>query len=85
MNNFECDACGLCCTYLDRNKLYKYLDRGDGTCIYFDEESRLCSIYNQRPTICRVDEMYEQYFKGKFSREEYYRLNYESCKELKDS
>ncbi|MGM0410281.1 MAG: YkgJ family cysteine cluster protein [Bacillota bacterium] len=79
MNKFQCDACGICCTKLDKSKIYQELDRGDGTCIYFDEKSRLCNIYENRPLICRVDEMYEKYFKNKFTRKEYNCLNQRNC------
>lgn len=79
MDKFQCSACGICCTKLEGNEIYQDLDRGDGTCIHFDEESRLCKIYENRPLICRVDKMYEEYFTDKFSRKEYYQLNYSFC------
>lgn len=59
-----------------------FLDRGDGICRYLNLETNLCSIYETRPEVCRVDVMYEKYFKDKMSKEEFYRLNYESCKIL---
>ena len=80
---FVCDKCGLCCTMVDRLPIYSSLDRGDGVCRYFDCSSALCTIYNNRPTICNIDKMYELFFSEKFSREEYYRLNYESCEKFK--
>jgi Fe-S-cluster containining protein len=79
---FECDCCGCCCRNLDKSELYADLDRGDGTCIYLVDN--LCSIYNERPLLCRVDECYERYFCEFMEREEYYRLNKEECKKLKN-
>ena len=43
----------------------------------------LCSIYKDRPLLCRVDESYEVFFKGIMSREIYDKLNYEACERLK--
>lgn len=78
---FECDKCGACCRSLKRSELYSKLDRGDGICKYLNDN--LCSIYDIRPVLCRVDECYDLYFKELYSREEYYRLNYEACENLK--
>lgn len=78
---FECSACGECCRHLDRSSLYKELDRGDGVCRYL--EGNKCSIYDERPLLCRVDEAFEVYFKDRMSKEDYYKLNYEACYKLK--
>ncbi|MCI8377963.1 MAG: YkgJ family cysteine cluster protein [Lachnospiraceae bacterium] len=78
---FACKQCGLCCRNLKLSPLYAELDRGDGVCRYL--KGNLCSIYNERPLLCRIDESYEVYFKGSFSKEEYYKLNYEMCNKLK--
>lgn len=80
---FECDQCGLCCKTVGRTSGYKHLDRGDGICIHFDTKTYLCSIYEERPLICRVDEAYEAYFKKSISKNEYYKLNYDACEMLK--
>lgn len=67
---FECDCCGECCRNLHKSKLYAALDRGDGTCRYLNDN--LCSIYDERPLLCRVDDCYEVFFAEKLSREEFY-------------
>lgn len=79
---FPCDRCGNCCRNLDRSPLYKELDRGDGVCRYLKEN--LCSIYSKRPLLCRIDDCYDLYFKDTYTRDEFYRLNLEVCKELKE-
>ena len=43
----------------------------------------LCSIYANRPLLCRVDECYDLYFSKFMELEEYYRLNKEECKKMK--
>lgn len=78
---FKCDKCGLCCSHLLGSELYKELDRGDGVCKYL--EGNLCSIYDRRPLLCRVDECYKRFFSSEMTREEYYKKNYEGCLKLK--
>ena len=78
---FKCDKCGICCKSLAGHPIYKDLDRGDGTCMYLKDN--LCSIYEQRPILCRVDDAYNKYFKQRMSLEEYYNENYKICKLLK--
>lgn len=78
---FKCDQCGLCCSHLNNNSIYAKLDSGGGVCKYL--KGRLCSIYKDRPLLCRVDESYEKYFSGKMTKKEFYALNYEGCIELK--
>ena len=81
---FQCDRCGLCCRNLANSALYAELDRGDGTCIYFDCSSKLCTIYERRPMICNVDEMYAQFFHDQMSKKDYYERNYAACRALKN-
>lgn len=78
---FKCDQCGLCCRNLQLSSIYHELDRGDGTCRYL--VGNQCSIYNERPLLCRVDESYNMLFKDVIPLEEFYELNYEMCKKLK--
>lgn len=78
---FICDCCGCCCRNLDKSELYLELDRGDGICKYLD--GNLCSIYENRPLLCRVDECYDLFFHEYMTREEYYQLNITECQKLK--
>ena len=50
MRKWKCSRCGVCCrlVFLISNEL----DRGDGVCKHL--ENNLCSIYNDRPEVCRV-------------------------------
>jgi Fe-S-cluster containining protein len=74
---FVCDQCGECCRHLGHYAFNKDLDRGDGVCRYLD--GNLCRIYDDRPFICRVDEMYDVYFKDTMTRDEYDHFTYKSC------
>ena len=77
---FPCKKCGLCCRNLDKSQLFRQLHNGDGVCKYLKEN--LCSIYERRPLLCRVDECYYKYFSDKLTLEEYYKLNLEICNKL---
>ena len=79
---FECSKCGCCCRNLKMSEIYSELDRGDGVCKYL--EGNLCSIYDRRPDICRVDKCYDLFFKDSISLKDYYKLNKEMCRKLKD-
>ena len=79
---FVCTMCGECCRNLDKSDIYKELNRGDGICKYL--EGNMCTIYDNRPLLCRIDESYEYLFKDKISLDEYYNINYEVCKKLKE-
>lgn len=74
--------CGACCRSLTGVPLYAALDRGDGVCRHLDEGSILCRIYADRPSICRVTEMYERY-SDLLSWTEFVTLNLKSCDTLR--
>lgn len=68
MSNWRClEKCGACCnlTPSDRPELESYLTPEDlelylslvgedGWCINYDQETRKCNIYEERPRFCRV-------------------------------
>lgn len=82
MDEFICDKCGLCCQNLKNNVLAKDFDDGNGVCIYLDKNTKLCSIYENRPLICDVKKGYTM-FENLMSYEEYLVLNYKACEEIK--
>ena len=53
MKEFECMRCGKCC---NRNNMFITIPnitfRKNGDCMYLDSETKLCTIYDERPTIC---------------------------------
>ncbi len=80
---YERDKCGECCRNLCKSPIYNELHNGDGICMYLKND--ICTIYDDRPLVCRIDECYEVMFKEKISYEDYLELNYRFCKELKKS
>lgn len=79
MIKFQCEQCGICCTKVGEHDLYQYLDRGDGTCRYFDDQTRKCTIYETRPNICNVEWMYQHHYKEQYSKAEFFELNKSVC------
>ncbi len=82
MRPFPCTQCGKCCRYVSKSELTAYLDRGDGTCRHFDEDTKLCKIYQNRPLICRVEDMYKTHFAKDYTWEEFIAINLEICNKL---
>lgn len=80
---FKCDCCGLCCKHINRSSLLKDFDTGNGVCKFLDAETNLCKIYANRPDICSVEKAYQKYFADKYTEEEYLKLNYDACDNLK--
>ena len=56
MSKFLCSSCGACCLVAGATGLLP--DRGDGACIHLNKDM-LCSIYETRPDICRVDKTWD--------------------------
>ena len=79
---FKCNRCGCCCKNIGYVEEAAHLDRGDGVCKYYSDDKKMCTIYDFRPDICRVDKMYKR-FKDKMTYDEYLNLSYESCEELR--
>lgn len=80
---YNCEHCGCCCRNLDKSNLYAPLDRGDGICKYLDGND--CSIYENRPLLCRIDDSYDSMFSSLMTREDFYKINKKACKKLQRS
>ncbi|WP_433767698.1 YkgJ family cysteine cluster protein [Pseudomonas putida] len=83
-NTFPCSQCGLCCQHVHLAEETRFLDRGDGTCRHFDTPGKRCTIYAERPDICRVDRQYTQRYAQHYSWDEYVTLNVQACTLLQD-
>lgn len=76
---FPCTQCGLCCQHVNLAAETQFLDRGDGSCRHYDAVSKGCSIYHERPAICRVDQQFSERYAALYSWDQYVRLNLEVC------
>lgn len=77
---YNCERCGCCCRNLDKSDIYVPLNRGDGVCKYLNGND--CSIYDNRPLLCRIDESYNRFFSKLMTKEDFYKINKEACKRL---
>jgi Fe-S-cluster containining protein len=83
LDKFICDRCGSCCRSIGKSVLFADLDKGGGICGHLDEETNLCTIYNERPLFCDVEKAYEAYFADVVDIEEYFLMNRKACAVLK--
>jgi uncharacterized protein len=81
-NEFPCNSCGLCCQHISGIKELEHFDNGQGVCIHL--KNHQCSIYENRPDVCRVDVMYERYYKQLFSWDDFVKENVNVCKGLQE-
>jgi uncharacterized protein len=82
---FPCTICGECCRQIKLAEETKWLDRGDGICQYFNEHLNQCNIYDERPRICKIDEMFDAYYHEVMTREKFYQLNAKCCNILQEN
>lgn len=80
---FPCTQCGCCCKQVFRSELTAYLDKGNGSCKYLSSDNT-CSIYEERPDICRVDLQYKVFFSSKMDWEEFVAINIAACNFLQN-
>ena len=82
---FPCSACGECCRHVNKSELTIFLDRGDGVCTHFNEAEKLCSIYETRPLVCRVDAYYKKNLSHLYVWEDFIKVNLKICEKLQAS
>ena len=71
--SFDCNQCGACC-------IVSNPFTGAGRCPKLTLDNK-CSIYDTRPTVCRVDDMADI---RKIPRPEAYAINYQACEKLRE-
>jgi Fe-S-cluster containining protein len=75
--DFPCVKCGICCRTLQHIPALADFDRGNGICHYLKDD--LCAIYDKRPAICNIREMYNMLFQAVMTEEEFVIENLNSC------
>ena len=81
--SFFCSQCGEWCKNIRHiPELAGYADK-NGCCKYL--KNNLCTIYENRPEVCRVDLMYEKYYSNKYTLQEFYTLNESICEILQNN
>lgn len=79
---FPCTSCGECCRRVHLSEQTAFLDRGDGVCRHFDDESKLCTIYETRPLVCRVEDYYRLHLADQIEWADFVTLNVEICRQF---
>ncbi len=79
MRAFPCTQCGKCCQNVHLAEETRFLDRGDGTCKHYSDSGKQCTVYADRPDICRVDRQYEMNYANRYSWDEFVDLNLQVC------
>lgn len=82
MTSFPCTSCGKCCRRVNLSTATAYLDRGDGICYHFDIDTNLCTIYHDRPLVCRVEDYYKVHLSDKIEWDDFVKLNLSICDRL---
>ena len=100
--DFKCTSCGACCRMANlhnvANKKHWGIELTDiGRCVHLSEDNK-CKIYENRPLICNVDEVYDRVeeikdiepliyeeIKKMKNKKEYYKIIYLGCNHLIDS
>ncbi len=80
--SFPCYQCGGCCQNVYRSPDTEYLAGDDGCCRFYIKATKLCSIYETRPEICRVSDYYIHHLQHVLSWSEYVALNLLYCEEF---
>lgn len=79
---FPCNGCGSCCRLVANISETAWLDRGDSVCKYLDEQSNRCTIYSNRPLVCRVEDYYLAHLSSRIAWDDFVKVNLEVCEKL---
>ena len=78
---FPCTQCGACCKSIEGiDFLANYNE--NGRCNKLVDNR--CSIYDDRPLLCRIDEAYEQIFSPYITKQAFYEQNALACNQLQE-
>tara|TARA_Y100000310_G_C20326713_1_gene643333 strand:- start:276 stop:599 length:324 start_codon:yes stop_codon:yes gene_type:complete len=79
---FLCSGCGACCKLAS---LIGLPSNPDGSCIFLNEDNT-CEIYENRPKICSVEKMYDDYLlkDPSLTKKNWYKMNTKVCHKLID-
>lgn len=79
MTKFPCEKCGACCRSVGH---LTELVSVNGVCVHLKEDNT-CDDYENRPFVCRVDDIYNTVFKRNMTRDRFHAWTREYCERLK--
>lgn len=94
---FPCTSCGCCCKRINQvTKIFEDFPKGhplyfphswdeSGKCEHLQDDNR-CGIYQERPLICRVDDLADIYEKQdpELGRKGFIKANIKACNQMMD-
>ncbi len=57
MSKFQCTNCGACCLNISMVPEMQDFVLPSGRCKNLDKDNKTCMIYDNRPILCRVDDL----------------------------
>jgi hypothetical protein len=63
--------------------MFPYAYDISGCCTALDQNTNKCVIYENRPIVCNMAELYKEFYSAAMTEEEYYEQSKESCKMLR--
>lgn len=78
---FPCTECGACCSSIEGIDFLEEYNQ-NGICKML--VNNRCSIYENRPLLCRIDQAYEEIFSTLMSKEDFFEQNAKACNELQE-
>ena len=80
--SFPCTGCGACCRNLRPEFDLPTLSDGR-TCVHLHLPTGRCQIYERRPAICRIDELFKVMdHEGRYTEGEWHLMNALACAKL---
>jgi Fe-S-cluster containining protein len=78
--SFPCTKCGACCKNISGFGLPTKPETTE--CLYLGENNE-CKVYDTRPDVCRIDDIYNKSFQN-LDKDYFYKVTADSCNYLID-
>jgi hypothetical protein len=76
---FPCTKCGACCKNV--SGLGLPVKAGTAECIALGPDNE-CTVYEQRPILCRVDKIYDRMFSASMTEKDFFKMTADACNRL---
>jgi len=54
----------------------------NGVCSKYDKETKLCTIYETRPMVCRIDDYFDKYMSANLDINHWHHYNAQMCNKM---
>ena len=82
MTKFPCTKCGLCCMRAGALEDFPHEVDYNGVCSKYDRENKECTIYEDRPMICRIDDYHTKYLSANIDINIWHYHNAQMCNKM---